>query len=81
MISNKKEAPITNLIIEFLKDFVKKAVKTITCGREKEFTSWKTIEEELNTNMYFVNPCYFDKGINEKSKLFSFISNISVNFG
>lgn len=40
----------------------KRAVKTITCDRGKEFAGWKRIEEELNTKMYFADPyCAWQK--------------------
>ena len=55
-IPDRKEEIVTKAIIELLKDFSDKAVKTITCDRGKEFAGWKFIEKELNTNMYFAYP-------------------------
>ncbi len=67
-IPDRKEETVTNAIIELLKDFPKKAVKTITCDPGKELAGWKRIEEELQTNMYFADPyCAWQKGTNENS--------------
>lgn len=67
-IPDRKEETVTKAIIELLKDFPKEAVKTITCDRGKEFAGWKSIEEELKTNIYFADPyCAWQKGTNENS--------------
>lgn len=67
-IPDRKEETVTQAIIDLLKDLPNDAVKTITCDRGKEFAGWKTIEKELNTNMYFADPyCAWQKGTNENS--------------
>ena len=68
LIPDRKEETVTQAIIDLLKDLPNDAVKTITCDRGKEFAGWKTIEKELNTNMYFADPyCAWQKGTNENS--------------
>ena len=45
VVSGRKEEPVTNAIIELLKDLPKYAVKTITGDRGKEFAGWKKLKK------------------------------------
>ena len=68
LIPDRKQETVTEAIIEMLSQLPKGLVQTITCDRGKEFAGWKTIEENLNTNIYFADPyCAWQKGTNENS--------------
>ena len=59
---------VAKLIIDYLKQFPHELVKTITTDNGTEFADWKTIEKELNCEVYFCDTfCAWQKGSNENS--------------
>ena len=59
---------VAKLIIDYLKQFPHELVKTITTDNGTEFADWKTIEKELNCQIYFCDTfCAWQKGSNENS--------------
>ena len=63
---NRNAETMQKAIVAALSEFPSDAVKTITCDRGTEFANWKSIENELNCEMYFADPyCAWQKGTNE----------------
>ena len=63
---NRNADTMAKTIIAALSELPDEAVKTITCDRGTEFANWRTIEEQLNCNVYFADPyCAWQKGTNE----------------
>ena len=53
---NRNADTMAKTIIAALSKLPDEAVKTITCDRGTEFANWRTIEEQLNCNVYFADP-------------------------
>ncbi|MFA5762837.1 MAG: IS30 family transposase [Bacilli bacterium] len=65
---NRHSDIVAGLIIDYLKQFPKELVKTITTDNGKEFAGWKQIEKELNCEVYFCDTfCAWQKGSNENA--------------
>ena len=63
---NRSAELVATLVIQYLKQFPKELVKTITTDNGKEFADWKRIEEELDCQVYFCDTfCAWQKGSNE----------------
>ena len=65
---SKKSDVVANLVINYLQQFPKELIKTITCDRGSEFAGWSRIEKELHCDMYFTDVfCAWQKGSNENT--------------
>ena len=65
---NRHADVVARLIIDYLKQYPSELVKTITADNGTEFADWKTIEKELNCEVYFCDTfCAWQKGSNENS--------------
>ena len=65
---NRQADTVSRLIIDYLKQFPRELVKTITTDNGKEFAEWEQIEKELNCEVYFCDTfCAWQKGSNENS--------------
>ena len=65
---NRHADIVARLIIDYLKQYPSELVKTITTDNGNEFADWKTIEKELNCEVYFCDTfCAWQKGSNENS--------------
>jgi IS30 family transposase len=67
-VPNRTEKVVTKAIIDALRKYPSRSVKTITCDRGKEFAGYKKIEEKLQVGMYFADPYRsWQRGTNENS--------------
>lgn len=67
-IENKTAKCMTKAIIRELGKLPKGSIKTLTVDRGLEFTGWKTIEKELNVEVYFCDPYSpHQRGTNENT--------------
>ena len=67
-IENKTAKCMTKAIIRELGKLPKGSIKTLTVDRGLEFTGWKTVEKELNVEVYFCDPYSpHQRGTNENT--------------
>ena len=65
---NRHADVVARLITDYLKRFPPELVKTITTDNGAEFADWRTMEKELNCEVYFCDTfCAWQKGSNENS--------------
>ena len=53
---NRNAETMAKAIASTLSELPDGAAETITSNRGTEFTNWKTIEEQLNCDVYFADP-------------------------
>lgn len=65
VIQNRKHATVTRAFLDIFKG---KKIKSLTLDNDISFSHWKSLEKQLNTNIYFTHPYHsWEKGLVENT--------------